>query len=334
MGASDGANGRPARSAGWSRIAERGSLAGIRFTAWCYRLLGRRLTLPLVYAVVSYFFLTDAAGRAASLAYLRRVYTTEEGRRAIGRPPGWRESYRHYRSFALAIVDRLDVWFGGVDDFSFEQFGKHEIDRYTDAGRGALILGAHLGSFDVLRGLARQSGVVVNVVMFTAHAELIQTVLRELSPEIEEHVIAADPSSVQSIFAIRERLRRGEHVAILADRIEAGDRDRSLTVPLLGGLVRLPQTPILMAGLLGCPVVLLLALRTGPGGYRVYTELLAERVRLPRGSQEGREAAVTEILAHYAQRLEHHIRLAPFQWFNFFDYWGDAATPPPLETTT
>jgi len=305
----------------WGRIAERGSIWGIRFTSACYRVLGRRATLPLVYAVVTYFFLTDASGRRASLAYLRRVHATAEGRLAIPRPPGLRESYRHYRTFALAIVDRLAIWFGRGDQFEFESHGLDYVDGLAEQGRGALLLGAHLGSFDALRLLARRAGRTVNVLMFTANAERINRVLREIVPEIEERMISVDPSSVQSVFTIRERLRRGEHVAILADRIEIGDRNRGLRVPFLGGRVELPQAPILLAGLLGCPLVSIVALREGPGRYRVHLDLLAERVQLPR---EDRTATVAELLTSYACRLEHHCLASPYQWFNFFDYWGDA----------
>lgn len=270
---------------------------------------------------MTYFFLTDAPGRRASLAYLRRVHALPAGRRALPHPPGWRECFRHYRTFALAIVDRLAIWFGRGDEFEFVSHGLDYIDRLAEQGRGALLLGAHLGSFDALRLLARRAGRTVNVLMFTANAERINRVLRELAPEIEERVISVDPSSVQSVFTIRERLRRGEHVAILADRIEIGDRDRSIRIPFLGGLVELPQAPILLAGLLGCPLVSIVALRDGPGRYRAHLDLLAERVELPRAD---RTAAVAELLTSYARRLEHHCLSAPYQWFNFFDYWGDA----------
>lgn len=309
----------------WGRIAERGSIWGIRFTAACFRILGRRATLPLVYAVVTYFFLTDAPGRRASLAYLRRVHATPAGRRAVPRPPGLRESFLHYRTFALAIVDRLAIWFGRAEEFEFVSHGLDYIDGLAEQGRGALLLGAHLGSFDALRLLARRADRTVNVLMFTANAERINRVLREFAPEIEDRVISVDPSSVQSVFTIRERLRRGEHVAILADRIEIGDRDRALRVPFLGGFVELPQAPILLAGLLGCPLVSIVALRDGPGRYRVHLDLLAERVELPR---ENRTAVVAELLTSYARRLEHHCLASPYQWFNFFDYWGDAEPNP------
>jgi predicted LPLAT superfamily acyltransferase len=171
-----------------------------------------------------------------------------------------------------------------------------------------------------MRMLAERHRTVVNVLMFTVNAQRINQIFRELSPEVETHVISVDPGSVQSVFEVRRCLERGEHVAILGDRIEPGDRHRSSRVPFLGSQVELPQAPFLLASLLGCPVLLVVALRRGPQRYQVFTEQLAERIRLPR---RGREAAVGELLTSYAARLEHHCQRAPFEWFNFYDYWGD-----------
>jgi predicted LPLAT superfamily acyltransferase len=323
MPATRAAAGDGAQTAGWSRIAERGSIWGIRFTAWCYRHFGRRLSLPLVHAIVSYFFATDARGRRASLSYLKKIHADPRGRESLRRAPGLRECFHHYRSFGLAIVDRLAIWFGRGDDFEFETHGLDYVDRLAEQGRGALILGSHLGSFDALRLLAKRAGSTVNVLMFTANAQRINQVLREVAPELEANVIHVDPSSVHSVFTIRERLRHGEHVAILADRIEVGDRDRAMRAPLLGAQVLLPQAPILLAGLLGCPLVSVVALREGPGRYEVFVDVLAERVKLPRA---GRDDVVAALLAAYAGRLEHHCLRRPYQWFNFFDYWQDEAS--------
>jgi predicted LPLAT superfamily acyltransferase len=305
----------------WARIAERGSLWGLRFTAWLFRAAGRGPTLVLVTAIVAYFFLTDRAGRRASAAYLRRVYANEAGRAALGHAPRTWDGFLHYRAFALSIVDRLAIWFGRTDDFELEIHGFEPFDRLAEEKRGAIVLGAHLGSFDVMRMLAERHRTVVNVLMFTVNAQRINQIFRELSPEVETHVIHVDPGSVESVFEVRRCLARGEHVAILADRIEPGDRHRSCQVPFLGGEVELPQAPFLLASLLGSPVLLVVALRRGPQRYEIFTEQLAERVALPR---EGREAAVRDLLTTYAARLEHHCLRAPYEWFNFYDYWGDA----------
>lgn len=306
-------------SPGWTRVAERGSLWGLRFVVWWYRLLGRRFCLALAHGIVAYFFLTDPRGRGASLAYLRRVWANREGREALARKPGAWLSFLHYRAFAVAIVDRLEIWFGTAGSFAFETHGMEYIDRLTEEGRGAIILGAHLGSFDAMRLLAKRTHRTVNVLMFTAHATRINTIFKELSPEAEARVIQADPSSIRCVFEIRECLDRGEFVAILGDRVEPSDRGRSSSVSFLGGSVRLPQAPFLLANLLRCPVVLMLAMRCGGGRYEVFAERLAERLELSRAE---RDKAIDELLAAYAARLEHYCLRFPLQWFNFFDYWG------------
>jgi predicted LPLAT superfamily acyltransferase len=311
----------PAR---WNRIAERGSLWGLRFALACYRILGRRPLLPLVHAIVTYFFLTDAPGRRASAAYLARIHAAPGGRESLGGPPDLWKCYRHYHTFALSILDRLAFWLGREEDIQFETRGMERFDQLAEERRGAIIVGAHLGSFDALRLLARRTRKTVNVLMYTSNAKVFNSIFKELSPESEARVITVDPGSVQSVFAVRECLRRGEHVAMLADRIEPGDRGRTARVAMLGGSVELPQAPVLLAGMLGCPLMLMVALRDGPGRYRVFAETLAESVKLP---HREREAAVERILAVYASRLEHYCIQAPYQWFNFFDYWGECGPP-------
>jgi predicted LPLAT superfamily acyltransferase len=304
----------------WSRIGERGSLWGMRFTAWCYRIMGRRVCSVLVHAIVAYFFLTDRKGRRASVAYLRRIYATPEGRAALRRSPGRWESFLHYREFALSIVDRLGIWFGRVDTFDYEMVGEEHLDRLAEEQRGAILLGAHLGSFDALRLLAKRKNSIVNVLMFTANANRINTLFRDLSPEIDAHLIRIEPGSIESVFEIRACLQRGELVAILGDRIEPGDQNRTLSIPLLGDPVKLSRAPFMLANLLGCPVLTILAFRETPGHYSVFAERLVDRIELKRNE---RNKGVEELLTAYAGRLEHYAKRYPFQWFNFFDFWED-----------
>jgi predicted LPLAT superfamily acyltransferase len=314
-----------ATSRSWTRLSERGSIWGMRFTVGCYRVLGRRLALGVVHLVVTYFYLTDRAGRRASRAYLRRVHRTREGSASLGRSPDWIAGFLHYRAFALSIADRIELWLGRREDFHFDVTGSEVCDRFAAEGRGYIVLGAHLGSFDALRLLAERQQRCVNVLMFTEHAERINRVFRELSPDVEARVIPVVPGSVHTIFEIRERLERGELVAVLGDRIEPGDRGRASVVPLFGDPVSLPQSPILMAGLIGCPIVFMAALRTGDRRYCVTAELLADRVELPRRERDER---VDELLRAFAGCLERLCVQFPLQWFNFFDYWGDAELPP------
>lgn len=310
------------RGTRWADVAERGSILGLRITVWCYRLFGRPLSLVLVHGIVAYFYLTGRAARRASRAYLRRIAGTPDGTRALGRRPDAWASFLHFRAFALSIFDRLVLWLDRRDAFSFEVVGLERYKEILACGRGAVIIGAHIGSFDALRALAEHDGRPVNILMFTRHAPRINAVFRQLSPDFQVRVIEADPSSVETVLRIRTCIERGELVAMLGDRIEAGDRGRTCQVPFLGDAVALPQAPYLLAGLLRCPLFFMVALREGSGRYRVVAEVLSDRVELPRREREKR---VQELAAAYAGRLEHYCRKTPYQWFNFYDFWQEGA---------
>jgi len=306
----------------WTQIAERGSLWGLRLTVRCYRAFGRPLSLVLVHAIVTYFFVTDRVGRRASRAYLQRVEAARAGGASNARPPGLWESFLHYRAFALSIFDRMCFWFGTGDEYAITFEGREHFRALAEAGTGAVVVGAHLGNFDAMRLLATRDGTVVNVLMFTKHAPLINSIFRELSPDAELNVIHADPSSMKSVFEIRACIERGELVAILGDRIEAGDRSNVRRVPFLGNEAPFPEGPFVLSALLGCPVMLMIAVREGPRDYRAFAEPLADGGNVERGR---REAYVERLLQAYVARVEHYCMRAPYQWFNFFDFWEDDA---------
>ncbi len=99
-------------------------------------------------------------------------------------------------------------------------------------------------------------------------------------------------------------------------------RRHSWSVSLLGGAVDLPESPYLLACLFGCPIFFLVALREGSARYRLFAEVLGEPVQLGPGERDKR---IRELAAAYASRLEHYCIVAPYQWFNFFDYWREGA---------
>jgi predicted LPLAT superfamily acyltransferase len=304
----------------WMQMRERGSLLGLRFFIGCYRLFGRPLSVVIVHVVVFYYYLAIRPARRASRAYLRRIAARPDGAEALGRPPDWLASFWNFRAFALQVFDRLVIWFGRENDLEFEVDGTGTIQRLLRKDRGAIVVGAHLGSFDALRALAEEDDVVVNVLMFTRNAPRINAILEMLSPRTQVRVIESGFGSLDTVLRIRACIARGEMVAMLGDRLEPSGRTRSCRVPFLGDPVELPVAPYLMAGLLGCPLFFIVALRAGPGRYRVFAEVLAECVELTRGERDKR---IRELATAYAGRLEHYCTLAPYQWFNFFDFWRE-----------
>jgi predicted LPLAT superfamily acyltransferase len=303
----------------WTGVAERGSVLGMRLTIWVYRFFGPRVSAWFILPIVGYFFVTDRQGRRASRRYLERIHATPGGAAALGHRPGLRDCFRHYQQFGLTVLDRLAFTLGRADDFDVTLLGGEHVDALP-AGRGAVLVGAHLGNFDALRALARRNRVVVNAVMFTQHAPRINALLRELSPDVDVRVLQLDPAVPDTALRLRACIERGEFVSILGDRVGPSGRPRVVRVPFLGAEAPFPQGPFVLAGVLGCPVFLIVGLRRGDGAYEIFVEPLADRV--PSTPRE-RAERLPELVARYARRLEAFCLRAPYQWFNFYDFWGD-----------
>lgn len=308
------------RAGAWHRRAELGSTAGMRFTVWLYRHLGRRVARVLLVPIVAYFYATAGAARAASRAYLARVARDPEAAGRLGNGP---RVFRHFFAFATSILDRVGFWLGERGDFTLVLRGRELLDRVASEGRGVLVLGSHLGSFDALRMVATMSPIPVNVLMYTRHAARINAVFERLAATSGEaaarvRVIPVVPDSFEHALDARRAIARGEVVAILADRTPPSERARASRVAFLGDAAPIPQGPFRLAAALGVPVLFMVALRTGDARYEIDVELLADRIELPRA---GRAAALDALCQTYADRLAAHCLRAPYQWFNFFDFW-------------
>jgi predicted LPLAT superfamily acyltransferase len=296
--------GRPDRGT-WVSVAERGSLLGIWTMVGICRLAGRTLARLLLRPIVLYFVATAPLARRSSREYLRRM----------GRPHGFWDAYAHCLRFAHCTLDRLFWILGKHRLFEITTTGSDHLAALTRAHRGALLLGAHLGSFEAMLGVARSQSMTLNVVGYFRNARLINGVLEKLNPVLGVRLISVEPG-IDFVLKIKERIESGEMVAVLADRVGLGER--SAEVQFLGGAALLPSGPYILAAALRCPVYLTFGLYREPNRYDLFCEPFAERIELPRAT---REAAARDYVQRFAARLEHYCGMATDNWFNFYDYW-------------
>jgi predicted LPLAT superfamily acyltransferase len=146
---------------------------------------------------------------------------------------------------------------------------------------------------------------------------MLMELLEQLNPELAGNVIDASERGPQLVLNLKEALQAGRMVGIMADRALA--TDRAVDVEILGGRARMPVGPWQLAHALQVPVVLGFGVYHGGNRYTAHFELYCESLRLPRDEREG---AIAEHAQRYARRLEDHARRAPYNWFNFYEYWN------------
>ncbi len=299
--------------------------------AGLYRWGGSALARLLVYPIVGYFFLTDRAGRQASADYLRRVHAVDDS--VFRKTPNLLHAFRHFLEFGITILDRVGFWLDRGDDFELKVVGGEHLSWVIDQGRGAVVLGSHLGSFDAMRLVAiLQSPIGLKVLMYTEHAERINEVFRRAGEasgsDVTVGIIQATPGSLTHVFEVKQAIADGQVVAVLADRFHPNERGPAVEVEFLGERAHLPGGPFLLAATLGCPVVLMAGVRRGNRRYEIHVERFGDPVRIPRAN---RAETLAEVAQSYADWLQKLCLVAPFQWFNFFDFWQTAPMQPGKE---
>jgi predicted LPLAT superfamily acyltransferase len=293
-------------SAEWIGYRERGSQRLLRAMAFLSLRLGRRPSRVVLHAIAAYFLLFSPRALRHSRRYLRL---------ALGRRPGLIDVFRHVLYFATCIHDRVYLVNEQHDRFEYSVDGEPLMQARLDAGHGAFLMGAHLGSFEVMASVGRrQPGLHVSMAMYEHNARKINALLAAIGGIARPDIIPL--GQIDAMLRIAERLDEGAFVGVLADRTLGEEPVHRVT--LLGQDAWLPIGPMRAAALLRRPVIFMAGLYRGGNRYHIVFEPIADFSNTAAGE---REAEVRRAIERYAQTLDRYCRSDPFNWFNFFDFW-------------
>jgi predicted LPLAT superfamily acyltransferase len=286
----------------WTAKPERGSVLLIRLIVWLARTFGRPLCRALLHPIVLYFLLADRTARRSSAEFLCAA-------RAC--PARWRDVYAHIHSFAATLLDRVYMAAGDFDRFDVAIEGLPLVDDALRAGHGCVLVGSHLGSFDL---------------MMLAHHAMDQrrvSVMMRLDPRsrvrqiagIDDRAMDVIPlGKPESFLRAHDRLTQGGIVAVLGDRVDGASH---LPVSFLGRRTSMPIAPHVLAARSGAPVLLCFGLYEGGNRYRIEF--------VPFGRIEPRTIrgmALQPVVDRYAALLERYALRYPLNWFNFYPFWA------------
>ena len=291
----------------WVNRPERSNALAIRFIVWVAIKLGRRVARLFLYPICFYFLLFAGEARTASKKYLRKV---------LGREPGIKDGFLHIHTFASTILDRVFLLNGRFDKFDVRVHLDVAAQVMIANKQGCILLGAHLGSFEIMRAFAHEiGGPPASMVMYEDNARKLNAVLNAINPNLAQNVIGL--GKIDSMLKVEQALQRGEFIGILADRgLEHGGA--SLTCDFLGEPAKFPTGPLRMAIILKQPVLLMAGVYRGGNRYDLYFEHLID---MSAQQDMSRDEMLQQALQRYVQGIERHCRNAPYNWFNFYDFW-------------
>jgi predicted LPLAT superfamily acyltransferase len=300
----------------WIDRPEGGTTLGLKLISGFALAFGRTAARLALCPIALYFLLRRGPERRASREYLRQL---------TGRDVSLWQVAKHIHCFAAVTLDRAFLLSERFKRFDVRTFGLDQLRQAWAQGRGVLILGSHLGSFDALRVLAEfRSDIQLRVVIDIEQNRNLSQVLNALNPKLAKSVINARQEGTATALAIKEALDEKSLVTLLADRARPGNQ--VITVDFLGRPAPFPTAPWQLAAALKVPVVLCFGLYRGGNRYELHFEPFADQLKLERAR---RDAELRQTIQRFADRVAHHARSAPYNWFNFYDFWraDDLQTP-------
>jgi predicted LPLAT superfamily acyltransferase len=296
------------KPAEWIGYRERGSTWLLKVMVFLSLRLGRTLSRGVLYGIALYFFLFAPGARRHSRRYLKL---------ALGRKPTAADRFKHIFYFATSIHDRVYLVKEQYERFDLSIEGESEMQAQLGSNQGAFLLGAHMGSFEVMRSVGRrQPGLHVSMAMYENNARKLNAMIAAIDSDAQPDIISL--GQMDAMLKIADRLNHGAFVGMLGDRT-LGDEPLQ-AVALLGQRAYLPTGPMRAAAILRRSVIFMVGLYRGGNRYHVVFEPIADFSSTPAG---GREAAVAAAVTRYAELLERYCRSDPYNWFNFFDFWAD-----------
>lgn len=301
----------------WRSQRDGTSFIGLDLAVWLYKYGGRYAIKVLLLIIATIVYLSVPRARFYSQDYLKRIRQTAIDN-DITLPPNnvWRHIYR----FVEAVLERVLAWHGLLNYADLEAVDNSIVRMQTQLASptGAVIVGAHVGSIEMLRAIMKVSTAKirrVNILIETTGNQRFLEYLKKVNADSATDFFPVDDITPATAIELHERVTNGEWVVILADRLPH-PKARALKVPFLGSTVLLPEGPWLLALLLKAPVFALFGVKSGRK-LKVYFKDLG-RVEAPRRE---REAVFTQKATALAQLMTEILFQAPLDWFNFYGFF-------------
>jgi KDO2-lipid IV(A) lauroyltransferase len=231
-----------------------------------------------------------------------------------------RTAHEMVRQHARAWVDFF--WYGQrpVEE-ALAQFasleGMDRFDAVLAEGRGAILLTAHAGNFELGGILLRSQNLKVHAVYKPDRFAAVERLREGMRAQGGVVGIPVDGVGFSTLPLVR-LLREGALVGM------QGDRDFSLNgvpMPFFGRDVPFPRGPWELAAMTGAPIITSFFYTDEERRFHAH---FGEPIRIGGARGERMEAIQTGMRAYVAD-LEALIRRHPSQWYCFYPFWDDPA---------
>lgn len=282
----------------------RGGLLGYRIFIFILRNVGLIPAYGLLYVVSGYYWLFT--NKKYPVYYLHN-------RLGYSKTRAFFLTYRMYHNFGRVLIDKVAALSGSYTKFTYNFEGEHHLHSLKDGG---MLIGAHLGNWEIAGELLKRIDTPVHIVMFDEEHRRIKKMLENVMKGKTFSMIPIK-KDMSHIYRINHALKNKELIVMHGDRYVEGSK--TIRARFLGEDADFPAGPFHISVKFGVPVTFVFALKENRRHYHFFAT--PPRKYIP-GPTNNREETLQELVKDYIFELENKVRTYPLHWFNFYDFWG------------
>ena len=270
---------------------------------------------PVMAAFWAFFFMFWGTGRVGVMRNLSAI-------RPDASPiANFFRTYRVFWNFAWAMNDTIRFQeHRTIPDWEFG--GREYFEQLIAEPAGAIILTAHMGSYDLGAQLFSEvSGRSVYMVRAPEADPETHEFEAQQSARTGAEALKVEFNTKSSDLALEllSAVQAGEIIAVQGDRVTAGLA--SIGSTLFGRRIEIPAGPFALAMAARVRIYPMFIVRMGRRRYRLetFTPFTVER------SGRQRDVDLQLAVSAWTKQLEAVIDNRWYQWFSFVPYWQDAA---------
>ena len=285
----------------------KGSALGNLIFVKLIQLFGPFAAYILLIFVAFYYTLFDRA----SIKAIRKF------RKKLGlRPDNIFAIHRHFYSFGVSLIDKISFSIMKKPPFKFTYINAEYIFKALKEGKGAILLSAHIGNWEVAGNLLDDYfRTPINVIMLDNERESIKKVYKTSEEKRRFKIIPVTQDGLDMMIPVKSALANNEIVCFHGDRVLG---ETGILLPFLQGIAPFPSGPFYIGALTGAPLIPVTTIKDSLTHYtfQAYSPITFKDL-----TRKNRESRINEGMQSYITILENIIKKHPYQWFNFFDIW-------------
>lgn len=224
--------------------------------------------------------------------------------------------YKNYIILGEILIDKIVFMLKKTSKYTFNYEGENHLIDLAKSGKSAMLIGAHMGNWEIAGNLLKRIDTKINIVLLDAEEERIKTLFHNYGIQRNFNIISIK-NDFSHLIQIKEAFINNEFVVMHGDRFI--DETSTTTVDFMGFKAKFPNGPLYMASKYKVPVSFVYTMKEKLFHYHFFaTKPII--FNYP-SNLKTRKEDISFMVKSFTSSLELMVKKYPIQWFNYFPFW-------------